>query len=157
MLLGQPMFNGDNNAEQMLAISQILGSPSHAQLQSMNPECARFELPLLTPLPWRSAFRASADPQAVDLASKLCVYTPSARLRGYESLLHPLFEDLRTPGAMMPNGQPLPPLFEFTQEEIGSIGADLLGQLVPPHMQMDAWFIERMDPLNVARGEEEEE
>lgn len=158
MLLGQPLFNGDNNAEQLLAIIHVLGSPTHAQLLSMNPQCAQFELPVLPPLPWRSAFRASADPQGVDLVSKLCVYTPTARLGGYEALLHPFFDELRAPDATLPNGKEMPPLFEFTHEEIGFIGADLLRQLVPPHLQMDAWFIKRMDPLNIAKeGEEEDE
>jgi glycogen synthase kinase 3 beta len=157
MLLGQPLFNGENNAEQLLAIIHVLGSPSRAQLLSMNQQCAQFELPVLHPLPWRSAFRASADPQAVDLVSRLCVYSPSARLHGYEALLHPFFDELKAPDAVLPNGKAMPPLFEFTHEEIGFIGADLLRQLVPPHLQMDAWFIERMDPLNVAKEEEEEE
>jgi hypothetical protein len=37
------------------------------------------------------------------------------------------------------------------------MGADLFRQLVPQHKQMDAWFIEMMDPLNVAKDEEEDE
>lgn len=157
MLLGQPLFNGDNNAEQLLAIIHVLGTPTHSQLLSMNPQCAQFELPVLPPLPWRSAFRASTDPQGVDLVSKLCVFQPSARIHGYEALLHPFFDELRQPDATLPNGKEMPPLFEFTHEEIGFIGADLLRQLVPPHLQMDAWFIERMDPLNIAKEDEEEE
>jgi glycogen synthase kinase 3 beta len=157
MLLGQPLFNGENNAEQLLSIIQVLGSPSHVQLLAMNPQCGQFELPVLPPLPWRSAFRASADPQAVDLVAKLCVFTPSARLCGYEALLHPFFDELRAPEAMLPSGKEIPRLFEFTREEIGFIGAELLRQLVPPHMQLDAWFIERIDPLSVAKDDEEEE
>ena len=155
MLLGQPLFNGENNAEQLLAIIHVLGSPSKAQLLAMNPQCGQFELPVLPPLPWKSAFRASADPQGVDLVSRLCVYNPSERMSGYESLLHPFFDELRAPDAALPNGKELPALFEFTHEEIGFIGPDLLRRLVPAHLQMDAWFIERMDPLNVAKGGEE--
>jgi serine/threonine protein kinase len=157
MLLGQPLFSGENNAEQLLSIVQVLGSPSHAELAAMNPQCGQFELPALPPLPWRAAFRASADPLAVDLVSKLCVFMPAARMRGYGTLLHPFFEELRAPDAVLPNGKELPPLFEFTNEEIAFIGADLLRQLVPPHLQMNAWFIERMDPLAVAKDDEEEE
>jgi serine/threonine protein kinase len=155
MLLGQPLFNGDNNAEQLLAIVHVLGTPNQAQLTAMNPACSQFDLPTLPPMPWKAAFRASADQQAVDLVSKLCTYSPGARLSGYEALLHPFFDELRTPDVALPNRKELPPLFEFTHEEIGFIGADLLRRLVPPHLQMDAWFIERMDPLNLGKGGEE--
>jgi glycogen synthase kinase 3 beta len=157
MLIGQPLFNGENNAEQLLAIIQVLGSPSRSQLVAMNPQCGQFDLPVLPPLPWKSAFRASTDALAVDLVSKLCVYTPGARLQGYESLLHPFFDELRAPGAALPNGKELGGLFEFTHEEIPFIGPDLLRQLVPEHLQMNSWFIERMDPLSVAKDEEEDE
>ena len=36
-------------------------------------------------------------------------------------------------------------------------GIDLLKQLVPPHLQMDAWFIERMLNNGKIEGGEEEE
>ena len=157
MLLGQPLFNGENNAEQLLSIIQVLGSPTHEQLISMNPQCGQFELPALPPLPWKNAFRASTDPLGVDLVSKLCVFQPSSRLQGYQSLLHPFFDELRSPDFCLPNGKEMPPLFEFTHEEIGFFGIDLLKQLVPPHLQMDAWFIERMLNNGKIEGGEEEE
>jgi serine/threonine protein kinase len=144
MLLGQPLFSGANNAGQILSIVQVLGSPSQAELLAMNPRCAQLDLPALPALAWRSAFRASADPLAIDLVSQLCVFTPSARLRGYRALLHPFFDELRAPGAALPNGKRLPPLFEFSTEEIALVGADLLRQLVPPHARMGVSFIGRM-------------
>jgi glycogen synthase kinase 3 beta len=155
LMIGQPLFNGDSNAEQLLSIIHVLGSPSRAQIASMNPQCAQIDLPVLPPLPWRSAFRSSADPLAVDLVSKLCDFTPSARLGGYLSLMHPFFDSLKSPEATLPNGKDLPPLFEFTKEEIGFIGVELLLQLVPGHLHMDPWFIERMDALNAGNQAEE--
>lgn len=155
MLLGQPLFNGDNNAEQLLAIIQVLGSPSHVQLTSMNPQCGQFELPVLPPLPWKNAFRASTDPLGVDLVSRLCVYQPAERLQGYRALLHPFFDELRSPDLSLPNGKEIPPLFEFTHEEIGFIGPELIKQLVPPHFQIDAWFMGKM--INDGKVDEEEE
>jgi len=157
MLLGQPLFNGENNAEQLLAIIHILGSPSHAQLVAMNPQCAQFDLPSLPALPWKNAFRSSTDPNGVDLVSKLCVFHPQGRLRGYTSLLHPFFDELRSPDFSLPNGKESPSFFEFTHEEIGFIGFDLLKQLVPQHLHNDPWFIERMDPSSLHKNGEEEE
>ena len=155
MLLGQPLFSGDSNPEQLLSIIQILGTPSRQDLIAMNPQLTQVDLPPLPPLSWRSAFRASTDPLAIDLISKLCVYNPASRLSGYQALMHPFFDELRSPELSLPNGKELPPLFEFTHEEIGFFGVDLLKQLVPPHLQMDPWFIERLDPLNVEKNIEE--
>jgi glycogen synthase kinase 3 beta len=102
---------------QVLAIIQLLGSPTHAQVLAMNMACAKSDLPALPPLPWQPAFRASADAQAVNLVSKLCVFTLDARLRGYESLLHPFFDELRSPQTTLLNGKELPSLFELTDIE----------------------------------------
>lgn len=33
-----------------------------------------------------------------------------------EACAHPFFNDLRDPNAWLPNGRPLPPLFNFTPE-----------------------------------------
>jgi glycogen synthase kinase 3 beta len=123
----------------------------------MNPQCGQFDPPALPPIPWRSAFRASADPLAVDLVSKLRVFASAERLRGYASLLHPFFNELRDPGATLPNGKWLRALFDFTHEEGAFTGADVLRQLVPARLQTDARFVERMDPLGVVKGDEEEE
>lgn len=145
MLLGQPLFNGESNPEQLLAIIHILGSPTHSQLVAMNPQCAQFDLPSLPPLPWKSAFRASADPLAVDLVSKLCVYNPQNRLRGYVALLHPFFDELRDSNCSLPNGKELPPLFDFTAEEMPFIGPDLIKQLIPKHLQLEHPSIDQIE------------
>ena len=155
MLLGQPLFSGESNAEQLLAIIHILGSPSHGQLISMNPQCSQFDLPNLAPLPWKSAFRASTDPNGVDLVSKLCVYQPQSRLKGYQALLHPFFDELRDPNVSLPNGKEMPPLFDFTPEEIGFIGPELLKQLVPQHLQAAPPTVEKIQPV-IAPTEEED-
>jgi glycogen synthase kinase 3 beta len=78
-------------------------------------------------------------------------------MRGYECLLHSFFDELRAPEATLPNGRELPPIFEFTHEESEFIGPELTRQIVPPHLQMDPWFIARMGSLNRAKNEEEEE
>lgn len=157
MLIGQPLFNGENNSEQLLSIFQILGTPSRQQLLMLNPQLQNVELPSLAPLPWASAFRASTDPLAVDLVSKLCVLNPSSRLSGYDALIHPYFDELRLPTTRLPNNRDLPSLFEFTQEEVSFIGLERLRMLVPASMQLDPWFIERTDPSSLDKEEEEEE
>jgi glycogen synthase kinase 3 beta len=70
-----------------------------------------------------------------------------------ESMCHPFFDELREPGAKMPNGKDLPDLFNFTAEGKGlfesvlkrvekvfvnyvelSIRPDLIHKLVPAHL-----------------------
>ena len=157
MLLGQPLFNGENNSEQLLAIIHILGSPTHAQLIAMNPQCAQFDLPNLPPLIWKNAFRSSTDQNGIDLVSKLCVFHPQGRLKGYNSLLHPFFDELKLPDFNLPNNKDPPPLFEFTNEEINFIGIDLYKQLIPIHLHNEGWFLEKTDPNHVKKNNEEEE
>ena len=62
-----------------------------------------------------------ADPNAIDLISKLLEYTPTQRLSAIEAMVHPFFDELRDPNIKLPdsrhaNGAPkdMPNLFEFT-------------------------------------------
>jgi glycogen synthase kinase 3 beta len=62
-----------------------------------------------------------ADPNAIDLISKLLEYTPTQRLSAVEAMVHPFFDELRDPHIKLPdsrhaNGAPkdMPNLFEFS-------------------------------------------
>lgn len=79
-------------------------------------------------------FRPRTPPEAIDLISKLLEYTPSARLTAIEAMCHPFFDELKAPDAKMPTGKDMPPLFDFTREEL-SCRPDLISQLVPQHAE----------------------
>jgi hypothetical protein len=66
--------------------------------------------------------------------SKLLVYTPDRRITPMQSCAHVFFDELRDPNTRLPNGKALPPLFDFTPEEIRAAG-DLIRKLIPPHAQ----------------------
>lgn len=51
-------------------------------------------------------------------------------------MTHPFFADLKVADAKMPTGKDLPPLFDFTREEL-SCRPDLIGTLVPPHAEAE--------------------
>lgn len=51
-------------------------------------------------------------------------------------MCHPFFDDLRVPDTKMATGKDMPPLFNFTREEL-SIRPDLIRQLVPPHCESE--------------------
>jgi len=83
----------------------------------MNPDYKEYRFPQIRPLPWEKVFRHSTPAEAINFVSRLLQYEPKARPTPLSGLLDPYFEELRDPNTRLPNGQPLPELFNFTQEE----------------------------------------
>lgn len=79
-------------------------------------------------------FRSKAPPEGIDLISKLLQYTPDKRTTPLQSCGHSFFDELRDPNTKLPNTRPLPPLFDFTAEEMRA-GGELMRKLIPPHAQ----------------------
>lgn len=84
----------------------------------MNPDYKEYRFPQIKPLPWNKVFRSRTPKEAIEFVAKLLVYDPAARPRPLAALLDSYFDELRDPNTRLPNGQPLPELFNFTQEEI---------------------------------------
>jgi hypothetical protein len=56
-----------------------------------------------------------------------------------QALAHPFFDELREPNARLPNGKPLPNLFNFTDEEFKLMHArGLAKKLLPPEVMKKA-------------------
>ena len=49
---------------------------------------------------------------------QLLNYDPSKRPSALQALSNPYFDELRDQNTRLPNGQPLPDLFNFTEEEM---------------------------------------
>ena len=116
LLLGQPLFPGDSGVDQLVEIIKVLGTPSRAQIQAMNRNYIEFRFPQIRPHPWTQVFGSKATPEAIDLLSKVLQYTPSERWTPLQACTHPFFDELRDPATTLPNGRPLPPLFNFTPQ-----------------------------------------
>ena len=71
----------------------------------------------------------TADPELIDLLSKILVYNPAKRLKPFEALTHPYFTALRAQKLTI-NGKTITDLFNFNEVEVGG-NAVLLRQLVP--------------------------
>eukprot|EP00184_Porphyridium_aerugineum_P007347 CAMPEP_0184707374 /NCGR_PEP_ID=MMETSP0313-20130426/37237_1 /TAXON_ID=2792 /ORGANISM="Porphyridium aerugineum, Strain SAG 1380-2" /LENGTH=424 /DNA_ID=CAMNT_0027168949 /DNA_START=737 /DNA_END=2011 /DNA_ORIENTATION=- len=130
LLLGHPLFPGDSGVDQLVAIIKILGTPSKEEIRAMNPEYKEFKFPQIAPIEWARVFRNRADDLAIDMISKLLVYDPTHRYHPYDALAHPYFDELRDPTAQLLNSKPLPPLFNFSEQEVKSCG-DKLVKIVP--------------------------
>ena len=137
LLLGQPIFPGDSGVDQLVEIIKILGTPSKEEIMEMNPNYTEFKFPQIKPHPWNKVFRPRTSPEAINLSSRLLEYTPSKRLHPLDACAHDFFDELRAPDAKLPNGRPLPDLFNFTEREL-SIKPALNQTLVPAYMRPGA-------------------
>ncbi|XP_034832895.1 glycogen synthase kinase-3 beta-like isoform X8 [Maniola hyperantus] len=135
LLLGQPIFPGDSGVDQLVEIIKVLGTPTREQIREMNPNYTEFKFPQIKSHPWAKVFRACTPPDAISLVSRLLEYTPGTRLSPLQACAHSFFDELREPNAQLPNGRPLPPLFNFTDYELGiqpSLNDFLKPRAAPP-------------------------
>eukprot|EP00056_Hartaetosiga_gracilis_P003743 m.67029 g.67029 ORF g.67029 m.67029 type:complete len:385 (+) comp11564_c1_seq1:438-1592(+) len=120
LLMNKPIFRGTKSSDQMEKIMKIVGPPNKAEIRAMNPEFRReLRMARSTNLETLLRHRPSAERRLeVDLLQKMLAYTPKSRPHAIEVLAHPFFDELRDPETLLPNGQPLPELFDFTKEEL---------------------------------------
>jgi serine/threonine protein kinase len=113
LLLGQPLFPGESAVDQLVEIIKVLGTPTREEIKCMNPNYTEFKFPQIKAHPWHKVFHRRMPPEAVDLVSRLLQYSPNLRYSALEACVHPFFDELRDPNCRLPNGRPLPPLFNF--------------------------------------------
>nr|GMC82760.1 shaggy-related protein kinase epsilon-like [Ipomoea batatas] len=110
LLLGHPLFPGESGVDQLVEIIKILGTPTREEIKCMNPNYTEFKFPQIKAHPWHKL----------------------------EACAHPFFDALRDPNASLPNGRPLPPLFNFTPQakpyaELSGVPDELRNRLIPEH------------------------
>ncbi|XP_071717736.1 shaggy-related protein kinase epsilon-like isoform X2 [Rutidosis leptorrhynchoides] len=133
LLLGQPLFPGESGVDQLVEIIKILGTPTREEIKCMNPHYTEFKFPQIKAHPWHKIFKKHMPSEAIDLVSRLLQYSPKLRCNALEACTHPFFDELRDPNTTLPDGKPLPPLFNFTQQEIADAPPELLQRLIPEH------------------------
>jgi serine/threonine protein kinase len=136
LILGKTLFPGESGVDQLVEIIKILGTPSREQINSMNPNYTECKFPQIKPVPLRKVFRSDTPDEAIDLIAWLLNFSPEHRPKALAALSHPFFDELREQSSLLPNGNPLPALFNWTQEEIDSMDEDLLHRLSPASF----WF-----------------
>ena len=121
LVLSKPIFPGKSATDQFLEIMKVLGTPTSEQMKIMNQKSkGNSKLPKIKAVPWEEYFKGiTNDELYIDLISKLLVYEPQKRLRPYEALLHPYFDELKQKEVKLPENKSLPKhLFQFKQCEI---------------------------------------
>lgn len=157
LMLGQPLFPGESGIDQLVEIIKVLGTPTRDQIRTMNPNYMEHKFPQIKPHPFNKVFR-KAEPNAIELISRLLEYTPTERLSAIDAMVHPFFDELRDPATRLPDSRhqngpvkDLPTLFEFTRHGMYcqdlsnyidangsselSIAPHLNHRLIPQHMR----------------------
>ncbi|URE27067.1 shaggy-related protein kinase [Musa troglodytarum] len=137
LLLGQPLFPGESAVDQLVQIIKVLGTPTREEIRCMNPSYTEFRFPQIKAHPWHKIFHKRMPPEAIDLTSRLLQYSPCFRCSALEACAHPFFDELREPNVRLPNGHPLPSLFNFKQELAGA-SPELVTKLIPEHVRQQS-------------------
>ena len=130
MFLFQPLFPGESAVDQLVEIIKVLGTPTREQIFEMNPNYTEGRFPDIKQTPWTRVFKNKAPSDAIDLLASLLTYSPTSRPSAYQALQHPFFDELRDQSTRLPNGDPLPPLFNWNEVEIKA-HPDLIRALTP--------------------------
>ncbi|CDK29808.1 unnamed protein product [Kuraishia capsulata CBS 1993] len=135
MLMGKPIFQGQDPLLQLKEISKLLGPPDRSFIFKSNPS---YDGPMYqdrlfasdVPARYTKVFPKAA-PEALDLLMRVLVYEPERRLRPRHVLVHPFFADMRQPGfKVTPSGNRpsivvTPQLYNFSKFELQILGDDV--------------------------------
>ena len=120
LLLGQVLFAGENGVDQLVEIIKVLGTPTKEEIKAMNPKYKEFRFPIVPRCSWDRVFRGrDVCVDSVSLMATLVDFVPDDRVVAVRAMGHAYFDDLRT-AKCRPDGQPLPPLFDFTLFEMSN-------------------------------------
>ncbi|KAI8374284.1 kinase-like domain-containing protein [Radiomyces spectabilis] len=95
MILGTPLFPGENSPRQMAEIVNVLGTPTQDQVRTMNPSSTAFTFPDIPGQPLASIFPSDVSPDLVDLLDCMLRYEPHQRITAAQAVHHSCFHDLR--------------------------------------------------------------
>lgn len=136
LYIGQPLFPGESGVDQLVEVIKVLGTPTAEEIKAMNENYTEFKFPVIKANPWTKVFNAFTSEDAMDLISKLLVYTPTARYGPFDAMAHPYFDDLRVEGCCLPGDKPLPELFNFSRAEVKHMGRKYAPLLIPKHVKL---------------------
>ena len=98
----------------------------------MNSNYTEFKFPQIKACLWKKVFRSKTPEDAISFVGGMLAYSPSSRVLPLAGLAHPFFDELREEGAKLPNGRDMPPLFDFTRQELEG-GSDIVDKILPAH------------------------
>eukprot|EP01062_Namystynia_karyoxenos_P030153 TRINITY_DN2253_c0_g1_i1.p1 TRINITY_DN2253_c0_g1~~TRINITY_DN2253_c0_g1_i1.p1 ORF type:complete len:397 (+),score=146.21 TRINITY_DN2253_c0_g1_i1:115-1191(+) len=131
LLIGQPLFPGESSVDQLVEIIKVLGTPTKEEIETMNKNYTDFNFPNIKAHPWSKIFRSHTPPEAIDLLTKMLRYNPPTRIGAIAACCHPLFDELLQPSTRLPSGKPLPPLTNWSADELTTLTPQQKEKLCP--------------------------
>ena len=97
MVLGYPIFQGDNSVDQLVEIIKVLGTPKRKEISEMNPEYTKYRFPLVKCYTLKEIFQGYSNigDDFINLLQNIFVYNPEKRIKPLDALCHPFFDSLR--------------------------------------------------------------
>lgn len=139
IILGHPLFFHEETAiDHLVDIIEKLGTPTREDIKAMNNKYTRFTFPEIIKKPFHTFFSPNTPKDCLDLLKRLFVYNPENRIHPLHACAHPFFDELRVPGKKWHNGNELPPLFNFTREELMEIDKENLREMLVP--RANCWW-----------------
>lgn len=130
MLLGEPIFKGDNSQGQLIEIIKVLGTPTRDHIEAITKR-TDIRLPSLRQRPWKQVFKDHVPDEAHDLVNKLLQFVPNQRTPPFEAMCHPFFDDLFDPNFRLSNGASAPAgLFSFSDVEQAAMSSNQQRKLI---------------------------
>ncbi|KAK9127243.1 hypothetical protein Syun_016040 [Stephania yunnanensis] len=95
----KPLFPGRDTSHQMRLLTELLGTPSEAELGFVNNENVKRYISQLKKYPRQSLARVfpHVNRDAIDLIEKMLIFDPAKRITVEEALAHPYLESLHQP------------------------------------------------------------
>lgn len=143
LFLGTPLFQGDSGVDQLVEIIKVLGAPSKTDILAMNKNYTQHRFPQVKPLKWEVVFASvkyddkPVEASAIDLIKKFLVFQPLNRPLPFDALKHEFFDELRKRDAVLPNGNPIPNIFDFVPDETAYLDKVGRENVMPAHMVDD--------------------
>ncbi|EDV32075.2 uncharacterized protein Dana_GF14218, isoform B [Drosophila ananassae] len=123
LLKGSPLFlSSIHERNQLGHIVKTLGTQGLDRAPEILHQCGDIRSISSTRPKWNQLLRTIVPQDLSDLLNSCLVYESGARILPIAACAHPSYDELRvmdTLGLPMPNGQKLPPLFNFSNQELG--------------------------------------
>ena len=135
LVLGYPIFQGENSTDQLIEIIKVCGTPTKKQIELMNPNYSDYKFPLIKCYPLKEVFKKyHSEEHFLDLMKRIFVYSPNQRIKPIEALCHPFFDELREEEFLNKyNVSEI--LFSFSDEEKKAYGDIIERKLIPEKLK----------------------
>ncbi|XP_002027277.2 glycogen synthase kinase-3 beta [Drosophila persimilis] len=133
---GEALFSSiHHNEEQLRWMVQLLGTDGLQSAPEIRQMCGfkNRTLPLSRRRTWDKILGRAVPPDLAEVLNRCLVYDPSARIYPLYACAHESYDELRSMEFLdmkMPNGNELPPLFNFSKYEL-KIHSELWVHLLP--------------------------